>query len=992
MRPARRWALVAGLGSLLATCAWVGVQLHAALADSPLERVLPGAPGSSPPGAPPGASDGGALPRPLQGILRDLQGRPIAGVSVFLSPAARAQPPLGACTGEDPCSHDPREAPLERLLAAIHGGQSFSQAEEGTRTAVDGTWQLQPRAPAPWTFWADDGARGALVEPFDEDAAGGSHDLTLLPLQVVEGRVTDADERPLAGAHVHLVGDRLRMDTGAVTDGDGHYRVALPHEGFTAVAHADGYAPQRRTPPTGDQDLDFALDRLHRCRVTVTRDGRPVTARLHVLPGPELPARVVDVPETGVQVELEAGPGLLLRAEDDTSSSRALEPGFSRERACELALVLEPPLQLTVQVGDERGSPLESIPVTLEGEGVELSAQTDASGRALLPPAAPGSYLVRAERPGTEAGRGETVGEIQLSRDGQVLELKLRSERQGCSLEGTLVSPEIVSELTLIVGDGNVGQHAHVTAGGHFTVELPCGPVELELYAPNVGRGTWRGNAPAAGVEISLDAGTGLDVRVVSASGPLRGAEVELRPAERAAGRAGAAGRRKWMTRADTDARGRAELRGVEPGEYLLSVSAEHFAPLVPRPLRLEAGRTDTVEVTLDRGLPLRGRVVDDRGRPVREVEVSAKAEGCSACETASATSRRDGSFELPNLPRGERYQLEATAPDEAWCDSEQVTATPGDPPVLLALRKPFAVTGRVLDDTGAPLPRFSVNAREKESPGGRFQQDLDCSGPLLLSISAEGFHPRLVTVPPGARDAGDIRLERASELRGTVVDEAGNAVTGARVWAEGGSDEVRSGSDGRFTLRSVTGQLRAEKDGWRAAVEGPPRPEPVTLVLHLPATFSGEAWSAPGTVAREVEVSCFPFAAPGRVVPDERGQFSVQLPPGRCSVRAERLSRVSFAMEGAPVNVSLGPAPGTHALTVAAPEGAPELRITPVPELPGRPRWHVRPDDGVVRVSGLPPGMYELQWSRNLGPPNRWPKLRVQVPAEGIVALPLRR
>jgi hypothetical protein len=272
------------LSSLLAVCTWVAVQLHQALAGPPPGPDVTAAPVDSTTGSAPGAGALGPAPSLLRGILRDVQGRPIAAASVFVAPVALAQPSLGPCEREATCIEDPREAPLERLLEALHRGHSFSQAENGTRTAVDGTWQLQTRSMAPWILWAEDGDRGALVERFEEDAAGGSHELTLLPLQVVEGRVKDAKERPIPGAHVHLVGDSLRQDVGAVTDADGHYRVALPHEGFTAVAHAEGFAPQRMTPPMGDQELNFVLDELRTCRVTVTREGQTLTPKLQDAP------------------------------------------------------------------------------------------------------------------------------------------------------------------------------------------------------------------------------------------------------------------------------------------------------------------------------------------------------------------------------------------------------------------------------------------------------------------------------------------------------------------------------------------------------------------------------------------------------------------------------------------------------------------------------------------------------------------------------------
>jgi hypothetical protein len=81
-------------------------------------------------------------------------------------------------------------------------------------------------------------------------------------------------------------------------------------------------------------------------------------------------------------------------------------------------------------------------------------------------------------------------------------------------------------------------------------------------------------------------------------------------------------------------------------------------------------------------------------------------------------------------------------------------------------------ITGTVLTATGEPLDAVQVNAQKLASPGGRFRFDTLAEGMSLeLSISAEGYVPRLVVAPSLRSDVGELRLEQGQTLRGLVVD-----------------------------------------------------------------------------------------------------------------------------------------------------------------------------------------------------------------------------
>lgn len=113
------------------------------------------------------------------------------------------------------------------------------------------------------------------------------------------------------------------------------------------------------------------------------------------------------------------------------------------------------------------------------------------------------------------------------------------------------------------------------------------------------------------------------------------------------------------------DAEGRFRLEGLIPGEVELRWDRGDYLPAPPRTLALSADDDETrVELVLDPGLVLAGRVTDADGRPIAGAAV--RADGTSPDLTGpvrrSGAVGPDGRFRLTGFARG-TYRLVASAP-----------------------------------------------------------------------------------------------------------------------------------------------------------------------------------------------------------------------------------------------------------------------------------------------------------------------------------------
>ena len=154
------------------------------------------------------------------------------------------------------------------------------------------------------------------------------------------------------------------------------------------------------------------------------------------------------------------------------------------------------------------------------------------------------------------------------------------------------------------------------------------------------------------------------------------------------------------MTRrgsARTGADGRFSL-AVEVGQQELQAMAPDRMPVV-MPLNVGPAGLSDVRVEMERGLELRGRVVDLAGRPAPGVEVAT----CDASRVFSevVNTLGDGSFRIGDL-RDEPYTLASGSDLAGWAVRGNVT--PGGDPLILTLRPGGRVAVRAVGADGVPL------------------------------------------------------------------------------------------------------------------------------------------------------------------------------------------------------------------------------------------------------------------------------------------------
>lgn len=167
-------------------------------------------------------------------------------------------------------------------------------------------------------------------------------------------------------------------------------------------------------------------------------------------------------------------------------------------------------------------------------------------------------------------------------------------------------------------------------------------------------------NSPTAAPPGAATIGGQVTFEENGARQPLRRATVTLE---------GASAKAPLQTATDKD--GAFRFDRVAPGSYRLSVSKGGFVPVAaPRQFSIAAGATRTESLTAQRAAALEGRVIEDTGKPIVGLVVSAERVDAGEKESTSAqvfVAKTDdlGRFRVHTLPPG-RYVVHTTPPAPA--------------------------------------------------------------------------------------------------------------------------------------------------------------------------------------------------------------------------------------------------------------------------------------------------------------------------------------
>jgi protocatechuate 3,4-dioxygenase beta subunit len=297
----------------------------------------------------------------------------------------------------------------------------------------------------------------------------------------------------------------------------------------------------------------------------------------------------------------------------------------------------------------------------------------------------------------------------------------------------------------------------------------------------------------------------------------------------------------RWTRTASSDANGIFAVPGLGSGRFTLRAVLGQRAS-APTVVVFEGAslRPTHVRLTLQPGIFVEGRVVDDTGKPLVDATVDVMAMPSDDLPM-SARSGRDGRFRLGPVAPG-KHQVLARLDDYVLLDAPEprLGARPTES-FELRLARTARVSGRVLDESGQPMVGLLVYsicliggrddlvvipgplplAAEAAGlpvgtllrPGGVRSGPTDKTGRFSLTGLAPGrtrieiLHPDklplrrepLLLAPGDVRDLGDLTMLTGAALTGKVVDEQERPVEGAVVEAK------LAGRTAHYPVRATT-------------------------------------------------------------------------------------------------------------------------------------------------------------------------------------------
>jgi RNA polymerase sigma-70 factor (ECF subfamily) len=827
---------------------------------------------------------------PLRGRVVDEAGKAIPGVLIACEPSRTA-----GTRGM---------ARVACLLAAFSQGSLV--LEDSTRSGEDGSFSLQSLESVPQDVKA---IRDGFATTWLRGAIPGKQPVTLVLRRgaSISGRALAPGGSPLGGVELELrqplammgkdrsnggladfdlLGERSRR---GVAGDDGRFCLEGIEAGtYELVARAEGLPREKREVLVGKEPVDLGDIELQPSAsiagVVLGPAGAPLEgARVRARPpaGPGEDVREAEMEVLAEAVSAAGGRFLLTGLASDRFDVLASAGGGRRAVLREVETGGQP-----VVIRLDEGLAIAGICVDAGGEPVEGATVGIDGAEAVAVTAADGSF----DLPG--------VPREGLSRRG--IHLRARHPEYQSISERIAEEPEARIEVRFLAASGPRGivldqarnpvARARVWAeipgipavvltinpmygssrwscrtddDGSFSLDLAWDPEwgSLEILAAHGRHGMARASlAPGArsewpDMEIVLAPGSSIEGRVTGSAGAtVEGARVEARLAtavELA---------HKFREIKDilppprgivvtTGKDGDYRLEPLAAGLYEIEVSALGHARKVIEAFEV-SDRVHRVDIALDAGSALSGRVVGDAGQPIAGAEVLALARsasersrfetldalGAGGARVASTKSGADGRFELTGLPSGE-VTVAAYSPGFELALLHGAAA--GEQIPDLVLLRHARLSGRAFDGgTGSPLPLFHVRIdlvepgpMDSSPPRLRMERDLEATdGAFIIEDLAPGTyevmvssfeHPafrKRIVLEPGGEAFVDARLERGERLEGIVKARATNvALFGAVLeleyavppealparWAKGKLG-VHSGKEGEFAFMGL--------------------------------------------------------------------------------------------------------------------------------------------------------------------------------------------
>ena len=766
-----------------------------------------------------------------RGVVRDPAGQPLEGVEVDLL----------AISEEIFGGGDQFRAQLNMMRNYMTDSGQWDQlfsSVETTRTDAQGRFRFStPEGEGPWQL--------SLVHPGFVAARTSDFETAKYP-------ASEASFGLVPGASLEVQaltpsGEPVAAQLGIEPSGESDEALG---SGVPFPLHQDTVAILRALNPDMPANPFGAKTTVLLAESSATSEEVVVEGEAEALaPASEPPASEATAADTGPRTVQGLAPGAYTVFVSASGYARgSAEVTVTAGAAQRVQVQLQQGLTLSGRVIDGGGQPIAGATVTgmaytadmnvfsPMGYGAQVSATSAADGTFTLVGLEDAQHFLNAMAEGyVEMGQGPAVmtGMPKTYRPGQgePVELVLQAT---VSIAGRVVGgPGEQSGVSVVANRAGSWSPNHSVldeSGGFVIAGVTPGRYSLSAVG-----GEWITLEPVevrvgpdglSGVELQLERGPRVEVRVRLTGQPLAGAQLQLTGGD--AGKVFSPG--ATSTAAVTDASGQGTLSGITPGEYTLQVSHDACASTTV-PVAVSTG-TQAVEVELEAGAVLQGTLLKSDGTPaMAQLFLVREGESLVGGTSLDGSTDGEGSFEItgltagsyvlhavdmtsggmsPKLKRlgtvhfaaGETLQREfRLAPPELTGTLEGQLLQGGEPLVMRQVQARSLSGGDVFD--GGML-WFSTDAE------GRFKNDEVLPG----SYRVWGAGTEEVVVEVRAQQVARVVLEvKAGVVAGRVLDQLGQPLAGATVYlrpAEGrdpmdmfpwGKGGLTSDSSGAFSV-----------------------------------------------------------------------------------------------------------------------------------------------------------------------------------------------
>jgi protocatechuate 3,4-dioxygenase beta subunit len=443
-------------------------------------------------------------------------------------------------------------------------------------------------------------------------------------------------------------------------------------------------------------------------------------------------------------------------------------PGFARRSTAlvlgasprDVGVTLEAAHVLHVAVEDDAHAPLPNATVLVNGsDALPFGALTDASGKASLERLGRAPWKLRVTARGYESEvRSDVVGDVTVTlRRASVIDV-LVTDAEGRPASGATV---------FVAGSGLWPARTVLTAGdGHARVPgLEAGSYDLKAErSPLVSRtelGLVLERGETHAVTLVIEPGRMIPIVVTDGEGdhPIVVPNADVLLVE--------GGVSSFPIQGRTSKFGTVTLGPVPPGQFVAAARADGFVARAS--VAVPDVVTSDVRIPLLRGATLRGEVVDADGRPVDGATIEVVGTDLDGMPIAAT----------PLVAEFQRahFQWALSGPSPLLPAGELGVTTGPVPPIPAAAIGTMLPAARLSAEASAEpwVTGFDGAFRAAPVPPGRVRA-------LVRHPSYVESTSDMVTLAPGATGSVRVTLLGGGAVEGTVVDESGIPVAGARI------------------------------------------------------------------------------------------------------------------------------------------------------------------------------------------------------------------